>query len=374
MEEEKISCIGCKRLFQHSGILRHLSSESAKDCKAFYTDEALESLKRASRRRRNQLDTERRFKKRQKLNPQLLSSKNESDVTSTDHKVSCKVCKRKFLESGILKHISNTENCKLNYPKKDLSDLYQKSYDRRALKYTSRKREQEEKEIVLKKKQINTEKCNVCLRFFKDTSILNHIAKSSLCQKVYHSKSFQKEMHRLEQISVNTCEIKLANWRKEHNHERLKYYNPRKRAEQYLKDKKKISGEYQQHTAFMKHKERRKKVADTYYQKKHKWASKEGKAFSVASNKVFENVWDSIEDRHLDKAIEKVRDDKDLHSKVLDDALENTMAWKWQLSFDSKYRDCDGLSRNDCDKALNPSNIGTILHSTALDWSEVDIR
>ena len=44
MEEEKISCIGCKRLFLHSGILRHLSSESAKDCKAFYTDEALESL------------------------------------------------------------------------------------------------------------------------------------------------------------------------------------------------------------------------------------------------------------------------------------------------------------------------------------------
>ena len=135
MEEEKISCIGCKRLFQHSGILRHLSSESAKDCKASYTDEALESLKRASRKRRNQLDTERKFKKQQKL----LSSKNESDVTSTDHKVSCKVCKRKFLESGILKHISNTENCKLKYPKKDLSKLKTSSNSRNKMKDKARK-------------------------------------------------------------------------------------------------------------------------------------------------------------------------------------------------------------------------------------------
>ena len=297
MEEDKISCIGCKRLFQHSGILRHLSSESAKDCKALYTDEALESLKRASRKRRNQLDTERKHRKRQKLNPELLSSKTEKKVISTDYKVSCKVCKRKFLDSGILKHISNTKNCKLNYPKKDLS--------------------------------------------------------------------------KLEQLSVNTREIKLANWRKEHKHERLKYYNPRNRAEQYLKDKRKISGEYQQHKAFMKHKERSKKVAEKYYQNKHKWASKEGKAFSVASDKVFENVWDSIYDRHLDEAIEKVRDDKDLHLKVLDKALENTMAWKWQQSFYSKYRDCDGLSRIDCDKAFNPSNKPCICNWTQSEADDI---
>ena len=162
-------------------------------------------------------------------------------------------------------------------------------------------------------------------------------------------------MHRLEQLSVSTSEIKLAIWRKEHNHERIEYYNPRERAEQYLKDKRKISGEYQQHKAFMKHKLQKKKVAEKYYQKKHKWASKEGKAFSVASNKIFENVWNSIDDQHLDEAIDKVRDDKDLHSKVLDKALENTMAGKWQQSFYSKYRDCDSLSRIDCDKAFNPS-------------------
>ena len=128
MEEDKISCIGCKRLFQHSGILRHLSSESAKDCKALYTDEALESLKRASRERRNQLDTERKYRKRQKLNPELLSSKTEKKVISTDYKVSCKVCKRKFLDSGILKHISNTKNCNLNYPKKKLGGKSEKRF------------------------------------------------------------------------------------------------------------------------------------------------------------------------------------------------------------------------------------------------------
>ena len=114
MEEEKISCIGCKKLFLHSGILRHLSSEYAKDYKAKYTDEALESLKRASRKRRNHLDNERKFRKRQKINPEHMSSKDEKKVRSTDYKVSCKVCKRKILDSGILKHISNTENCKLN--------------------------------------------------------------------------------------------------------------------------------------------------------------------------------------------------------------------------------------------------------------------
>ena len=96
MEEEKTSCIGCKKLFQHSGILRHLSSNSAKDCKAFYTDDALESLKRASRERRNLLDTERKFRKRQKINSELLSSKDEKKVRATDYKVSCKVCKIKF--------------------------------------------------------------------------------------------------------------------------------------------------------------------------------------------------------------------------------------------------------------------------------------
>ena len=226
-----------------------------------------------------------------------MSSKDEKKVRSTDYKVSCKVCKRTFLDSGILKHISNTQNCKLNYPKNDLS--------------------------------------------------------------------------KLEQLSVNTREIKLANWRKEHNHERLKYYNPRKRAEQYIKDKRKISGEYTQHKAFMKYKGQRKKVAEKYYQNKHKWASKEGKAFSVASNKVFENVWDSIYYRHLDEAIEKVRDDKDLHSKVLDKTLENTMEWKWQLSFNSKYRDCDGLSRIDCDKAFNPSNKPCICNWTQSEADDI---
>ena len=139
MEEDKISCIGCKRLFQNSGILRHLSSESAKDCKALYTDEALESLKRASRKRRNQLDTERKYRKRQKLNPELLPSKTEKKVTSTDYKVSCKVCKRTFLDSGILKHISNTQNCKLNYPKKDLLKLKTSSKSRSEMKDKARK-------------------------------------------------------------------------------------------------------------------------------------------------------------------------------------------------------------------------------------------
>ena len=177
-----------------------------------------------------------------------MPSKTEMKVIATDYKVSCKVCKRTFLDSGILKHISNTENCKLKYPKKDLSKLktssnsrnkmkdkarkcevydpdlrseeYPKNRDKIALKYTSRKKEQEEKEIGVKDKQINAEKCKVCLRFFKDTSILNHIAKSNLCQKVYQSKSFQTEMHRLEKISVNRYEIKVANWNKKHKDER----------------------------------------------------------------------------------------------------------------------------------------------------------
>ena len=193
MEEEKISCIGCKRLFQHSGILRHLSSESAKDCKAFYTDEALESLKRASRKRRNQLDTERKFKKRQKL----LSSKNEEKVTSTDYKVSCKVCKRKFFESEVLKHIYDTENCKLNYPKNDLSNLKTSIKSRNKMNNRAKKCRVHDPDSRSKNAKVDTLKMNVnesitckgCNKSFKRLTILKHLSHAKKCKQSFSEET-----------------------------------------------------------------------------------------------------------------------------------------------------------------------------------------
>ena len=315
-----------------------------------------------------------------------------------DSIIRCKGCPKSFKTLTILKHLSHVKKCKQSYSEKELNDMsvtskkltaikkrdkklqnytttkrqeiYQKNKDKIALKYTFRKKEQEEKGICADDKQTNKEKCKVCLRYFKDTSILNHIAKSNLCRKLYNSESFQKEMDRLGKLSSDRNEIKVANWNKEHQHERFKYYNPRKRAERYVNDRRKISAEYQKHKAYMKHKIRKKKVAEKYHQKKMKWASKEGKAFSVASKQVFENIWNDIYDEHFDEALEKVHDDKDLHSKAFDIAMESTFRGGGIVIFSRKYQNCDGFIKFDCEKAYNPLNKPCICKLTE---SEIDV-
>ena len=111
------ACKFCKRKFSLSTILKHLSHNAT--CRSSY-GEKYEKLERKIIEERRQLakkKTENREGIAEKIDdcPDSKIPEEVVEVFDKDLKVSCKFCKRQFLQKSLLRHISRNKLCKASY-------------------------------------------------------------------------------------------------------------------------------------------------------------------------------------------------------------------------------------------------------------------
>ena len=115
---DKRACKYCKKKFSLSTILKHLSHNAT--CKSSYGNN-YKKLERKIIKERKQLAKKKNPENRERIAKKIDDCPNSKvpkelvDVFDNDLKVSCKFCKRQFLQKSLLRHISRSKLCKAFY-------------------------------------------------------------------------------------------------------------------------------------------------------------------------------------------------------------------------------------------------------------------
>ena len=217
------ACKFCKKKFSLSTILKHLSHNAT--CKSSYGNN-YKKLERNIIKERKQLG-----KKKNPDNRERIAEKSDNcpdskipeevvEVFDNDLKVSCKFCKRQFLQKSLLRHISRNKLCKAFYgeefndmKRRKISNRKKQTYKEKIDKETEenlRLFKERQKRADIAKEKLNEKgsdsseesdevSCEFCKEKFLSSSILIHISMNKSCKSHYGPKfdEMKKEQKRI---------------------------------------------------------------------------------------------------------------------------------------------------------------------------------
>lgn len=228
------ACKFCKKKFSLSTILKHLSHNAT--CKSFYGNK-YKKLERKIIKERKQLAKKKNPDNREGIAEKIDDCPDSKipeevvEVFDNDLKVSCKSCKRQFLQKSLLRHISRNKLCKAFYGE-EFNDMKRRKISNRKKQTYKEKidKETEENLQLLKERQKRTEiakekligsamlpevelnqkgsdsseesdevSCEFCKEKFISSSILIHISMNKSCKSHYGPKfdEMKKEQKRI---------------------------------------------------------------------------------------------------------------------------------------------------------------------------------
>ena len=394
------ACKFCKKKFSLSTILKHLSHNAT--CKSSYGNK-YKKLERKIIKERKQLAKKKNPENRERIAKKIDDCPNSKvpkelvDVFDNDLKVSCKFCKRQFLQKSLLRHISRGKLCKAFYGEEFNEMKRVKISNRKKQNYRVKQdKEMEEKMQLVKEKQKRTEiakekltgsailpevelnqkgsdsseesdevSCEFCKEKFISSSILIHISMSKSCKSHYGPKfdEMKKEQKRIKMQlyrqrigSSKEIELYASDPRKKEKKKQYYIKNQKK-----IKDygKKKYDEVLEEKRAFW-HEEGKKSMVrfladykesrDKEPREDNDWGLKcakrdvqNGSKIIGESKKVTREFEQEIEETHknflkrIEKAFERAKDETDI--KVIDTFYEG---------LDNKYstnRDSRTVSR-----------------------------
>ena len=201
--ETSTSCMVCKKVFTDSTLLKHVSHSVL--CKNNYPDEEFKRLQAQSTKRREKTKQNYWDKTRDESFKQIEKD-NDPELIET-----CKYCKKKFLDSSILRHLSHKKNivCKNTYSEdemdymrgwaKERSTQCKKDFQERNRAYIAHqkasnydpvlRRERYQKQKDMRDTLIET--CKLCKKKFWHTSILRHIGQKKSCKEEYTKEQLE---------------------------------------------------------------------------------------------------------------------------------------------------------------------------------------
>ena len=334
------ACKFCKKKFSLSTILKHLSHNAT--CKSSYGNN-YKKLERNIIKERKQLG-----KKKNPDNRERIAEKSDNcpdskipeevvEVFDNDLKVSCKFCKRQFLQKSLLRHISRNKLCKAFYgeefndmKRRKISNRKKQTYKEKIDKETEenlRLFKERQKRADIAKEKLNEKgsdsseesdevSCEFCKEKFLSSSILIHISMNKSCKSHYGPKfdEMKKEQKRIKMQlyrqrigSSKEIELYASDPRKK---EKKKQY--------YLKNQKKI-------------KDYAKKRYDEVLEEKRAFWDKEGKKREVEILAYYKKDKDERPREHNDWGLEWAKRDVQNGSKIIGESNEVTKRFAQEL-------------------------------------------
>ena len=191
------ACKFCKKKFSLSTILKHLSYNAT--CKSSYGNK-YKKLERKIIKERKQLG-----KKKNPDNREGIAEKNDIcpdskipeeevvEVFDNDLKVSCKSCKRQFLQKSLLRHISRNKLCKTFYGE-EFNDMKRRKISNRKKQTYRVKQDKETEERI---------------RLFEEKQKRTEIAKEKLPEVELNQKGFE-DSEESDEVSCEFCKEKFV--------------------------------------------------------------------------------------------------------------------------------------------------------------------
>ena len=374
---DKRACKFCKKKFSLSTILKHLSHNAT--CKSSYGNN-YKKLERKIIKERKQLAKKKNLDNREGIAEKIDDCPDSKipeevvEVFDKDLKVSCKFCKRQFLQKSLLRHISRNKLCKASYGEEFNDMKRRKISNRKKQTYRVKQDKETEERIRLfeekqKRTEITKEKlpevelnqkgfedseesdevsCEFCKEKFVSSSILIHISMKKSCKSHYGPKfeEMKKEQKRIKmqlyrQRIGSSKEIELYASDPRKKEKKKQYYiKNQKKIKDY--QKKKYDEVLEEKKAFW-HEENKKwevrfladykKSRDQDVRKKNDWGLKFAKGYVQngskiigGSKKIIKQFETEIEETHetflkrIEEAFECAKDETD--TKIIDKLYE----------------------------------------------------